>query len=66
MALGNLGLTPKPGIKLCGDVGVTYSDPEGRDTNLRVYWSNKATGLVADEVEELKMQPRLWGELTFE
>jgi hypothetical protein len=33
---------------------------------LRVYWSNKATGIVADEVEELKMQPSLWGEFDFE
>lgn len=64
--LQDLGLNPKAGLKLRGDVGVTYSDPEGKDTNMRVYWANKATGLVADEVVELKMQPDMWGELTFE
>ncbi len=64
--LGELGIQPRPGLKLQGDVGVTYGDPAGQRTNLRVYWSNKATGIVADEVEELKMQPSLWGQLDFE
>ncbi len=61
-----LGVSLKPGLKLRGDLGVTYSDPEGKDTNLRVYWSNQAAGIVADEVEELKMQPALWGEFSLE
>ena len=64
--LKDLGVSLKPGLKLRGDVGVTYSDPEGKDTNLRVYWSNQAAGIVADEVEELKMQPALWGEFSLE
>ena len=64
--LQELGLRPGPGLKLRGDVGATYGDPAGQRTSLRVYWSNKATGIVADEVEELKMQPALWGELDFE
>jgi len=64
--LKELGVSLKPGLKLRGDLGVTYSDAEGKDTSLRVYWSNKATGIVADEVEELKMQPSLWGEFIFE
>jgi hypothetical protein len=50
--LEDLGISPKAGLKLRGDVGVTYSDPEGKDTNMRVYWANKATGIVADEVED--------------
>lgn len=64
--LKDLGLSPQAGLVLHGDVGVTYSDPEGKDTNMRVYWSNKSTGIVADEVEELRMQPALWGEFSFE
>ena len=64
--LKELGVRLSPGLKLRGDLGVTYSDPAGKDTNLRVYWSDKATGIVADEVEELKMQPSLWGEFTLE
>ena len=64
--LEELGIHLQPGLKLRGDLGVTYGDRAGSRTNLRVYWSNKATGIVADEVEELKMQPALWGELDFE
>lgn len=64
--LKDLGVTLKPGLTLRGDVGVTYSDPAGKDTNLRVHWSNKATGIVADEVEELKMQPSMWGQFNLE
>ena len=64
--LKQLGVSLKPGQKLRGDVGATFSDPVGKDTSLRVYWSNQATGIVADEVEELKMQPAMWGEFNFE
>ncbi len=61
-----LGITIKPVLKLTGDVGATFSDPEGKDTNQRIYWSNQAAGIVADEVEELKMQPGQWGEFILE
>lgn len=64
--LRELDVRLEPGLKLRGDLGVTYGDPAGKRTNLRVYWSNKATGIVADEVEELRMQPSLWGEFDFE
>ncbi len=64
--LKELGVSPKPGLKLRGDLGATFSDPAGKDTNLRVYWSNPAAGIVADEVAELKMQPALWGEFGLE
>ena len=64
--LKELGITLKPGLKIRGDFGVTFGDQVGKRTNLRLYWSNKATGIVADEVEELKMQPALWGELVLE
>lgn len=61
-----LGLTIKPGLKLTGDLGATHGDPTGKDTILRTYWNNQQTGLVADEVFELKMQPANWGRLSFE
>ena len=64
--LKELGVRLKPALKLKGDLGATFSDPEGKDTSLRVYWSNQAVGIVADEVEELKMQPALWGEFSLE
>ncbi|MDQ2799264.1 MAG: hypothetical protein M3Y13_06440, partial [Armatimonadota bacterium] len=60
-----LGLHPADGLDLRGDFGVTYGDPAGQRTRLRVYWSNQQTGIVDDAVAELMMQPRNWGDLTF-
>ena len=61
-----LGLKPAPQLKVSADLGVTYGDPAGSDTVLRNYWNNQATGIVADEVWELKLEPKNWGELVFE
>ena len=61
-----LGLEPADGWTTTGDFGVTYGDPKGQDTVLRTYWSNQATGIVNDEVFELKLEPGNWGELIFE
>lgn len=57
--------TPLKGRKAKGDLGVTFGDASGKDTVLRVFKFNKATGIVSDEVEELKLQPGNWGELAF-
>jgi hypothetical protein len=61
----DLGLTPKAGLKIRGDFGATHSNKAGNDTALRSYWCNQTTGLVSDEVFELQMAPRNWGELQF-
>ncbi len=61
-----LELQPSSGLKLSGDIGVTYGDPAGTDTVLRTYWNNQKTGIVADEVFELKMEPRNWGQIVLE
>lgn len=63
--LAALGIKPADGLTLRGDFGVTHGDPAGRDTALRTHWSNQATGIVNDEVFELKLEPRNWGELVF-
>ncbi len=41
--LALLGLSPQPGMKIKGDIGVLRGN--GRETSTRVYWANKATGL---------------------
>ena len=64
-ALGLKAADLEAGVTLRGDVGVTHSDPPGQDTRLRTYWSNQSTGLVDDEVFELKMDPKNWGEIKF-
>jgi hypothetical protein len=61
-----LGLEPKDGLTLHGDLGVTHGNTEGNDTALRTYWNNQGTGIVSDEVFELKMEPRNWGEIVFQ
>ncbi|MGB2821057.1 MAG: PQQ-binding-like beta-propeller repeat protein [Phycisphaerae bacterium] len=63
--LSVLGVKPAPGLKLRADLGVTHGDKAGKDTVLRTYWHNQNTGIVNDEVFELKLEPRNWGEITF-
>ncbi|HUT32340.1 MAG TPA: PQQ-binding-like beta-propeller repeat protein [Planctomycetota bacterium] len=63
--LAALGIKPTDGLVLRGDFGVTHGDAAGKDTVLRTHWSNQATGIVNDEVFELKLEPRNWGELIF-
>ncbi len=64
--LATLGLAPKPGLSLRGDVGATHADPSGVRTKLRTHWSNQQTGLVDDVVFELQPLPQNWGEIVFE
>ena len=63
--LAALGLQLKPGFATTGDFGVTHGN-EGKQTALRTFWSNQATGIVDDDVFELKLQPGNWSELRFE
>jgi len=43
---------------------VIFSDAKGDNRAARVYWSNKATGLVADVPGEIMATPKLWGSAT--
>ena len=63
--LAALGLKLTDGLALRGDFGATHGDKSGNDTALRTHWNNQATGIVNDEVFELRMEPANWGELTF-
>jgi hypothetical protein len=60
-----LDLRPADGLVLRGDLGALHGDPGGQDTVLRTYWNNQHSGIVNDEVFELQMEPRNWGELIF-
>jgi hypothetical protein len=60
-----LGVAPAAGLRLRGEFGVTYGDATGDDTALRNHWHNQQTGIVNDEVFELRMQPAYWGVLEF-
>lgn len=64
--LAALGLNVTDGLALRGDFGATHGDKSGKDTLLRTHWNNQSTGLVNDEVFELRMEPSNWGEMTFQ
>jgi hypothetical protein len=61
--LSVLQLTPKAGMQLKGDIGILRGD--GTQTISRVYWSNKATGIVSDVPAEAELTPALWGSWEF-
>lgn len=61
--LSLLNLTPKPGQTMKGDIGILRGN--GFQTLQRVYWSNKATGIVADVPSEAELTPVLWGTWQF-
>jgi hypothetical protein len=63
-ALGMAGLAAGQTIR--GDVGVIFSDAQGRTDAARIYWSNPNTNLVSDLPLEAWLYPATWGELTFE
>jgi hypothetical protein len=58
-----LGLKPLPGTAVRGDIGLLRGD--GLRTTQRVYWSNKAAGLVSDLPSETELMPQLWGTMKF-
>lgn len=61
--LSVLGLNPKSGLTVKGDVGILRGN--GSETTSRVYWNNKATGIVADVPSEAMLNPNLWGIFQF-
>ena len=61
--LGLLGLNPEAGKSMKGDIGLLRGN--GFQTLQRVYWWNKATGLVADIASEAELTPQLWGSWEF-
>ena len=58
-----LGLKPASGQKIQGDIGILRGT--GNTTTQRVYWSNKATNIVADVPSEAELKPGLWGRWEF-
>ena len=61
--LATLGLSPRAGLELRGDVGVLRGN--GFQTLRRTYWNNKATSTVADVPTEATLTPNLWGTWRF-
>ncbi|NQT20372.1 MAG: hypothetical protein HQ592_11750, partial [Planctomycetes bacterium] len=64
--LKTIGLTPKPGVTIRGDLGFISSDARGMINTARTYWCNQHTNLVNDLPHEAWLYPDKWGEMTFE
>jgi len=65
LPLDKLGWKIEPGTIYRSDFGVTFGDPEGKETQLRSYWANPATMLVDDIPGEIMLHPAMWGEIEF-
>lgn len=61
--LSELGLKPAPELTVKGDIGILRGN--GTETTARIYWHNKATGIVSDVPAEAMLTPALWGEFKF-
>jgi len=64
--LTELGLEPRAGHTHRLDLGVIGSDATGTRRAIRLYWANKATGLVSDVPGEIMAHPDRWGTATIE
>ena len=53
--LKGLGLSPAPNLRLKFDWGVLSTDQDGNVVLRRRYWSNQATGIVADAPSEARL-----------
>ena len=63
--LKTIGLKITPDLRLRFDWGVLVSGKDGNEVLRRVYWSNKATSIVADAPSEAALHPDLWGHIRF-
>jgi hypothetical protein len=59
--LAELGIVPETMPQLKGIAGVIFSDPSGKNRASRLYWHDKATGLVSDVPSEARLNPAAWG-----
>jgi hypothetical protein len=58
-----LGVTPKSGLELRGDVGVVYGNEGGTRNAIRYMWSNKIPEVSVnnDIPTEIRSHPNQWG-----
>ena len=63
-----LGITPKSGLTLIGDVGVIYGNQGGTKNAIRYMWSDKSpeVSINNDIPSESRLHPNNWGSLTLE
>jgi len=64
--LAAIGLDPAQTREIKGVAGVIFSDPSGTNRAARLYWHDKATGLVSDVPSESRLNPAVWGRIVVE
>ena len=62
--LSTLGWNPNERPSIVGDIGVLVG--ERGATTQRIYWHNKATGIVSDIPSEARLEPSMWGHWSVE
>ena len=63
--LASIHLDPARTPTIKGDVGIVVSDQTGTRSVDRIYWSNPNTKITTDLPSEARLEPNLWGTLTF-
>jgi len=62
--LADLGLEPGKQTEVKGIAGVIFSDPSGSNRTSRLYWHDKATGMVSDVPTEARLDGGAkWGSI---
>ena len=61
--LKDIGLADLKPVRIRGVVGAIFSDPSGINRAARVYWHDKATGLVSDVPSESRLNVKNFGEI---
>lgn len=58
-----LGVAPKPGLALLGDLGVIYGNEGGNKNAIRYLWSDKSpeVSINNDIPSEIRIHPNQWG-----
>ncbi|HYG76014.1 MAG TPA: hypothetical protein VEK08_13500 [Planctomycetota bacterium] len=64
--LSALDFKPQPGLRTKLDWGILVTGPNGTEVMRRMYWANKATGIVSDAPSEARLHPNLWGYALFQ
>jgi hypothetical protein len=59
----DLGIEPKPGLALSGDLGVIYGNEGGTKNAIRYLWSDKSpeVSINNDIPSEIRIHPNQWG-----
>ena len=59
----DLGVTPKPGLAMLGDVGVIYGNEGGNKNAIRYMWADKSpeVSINNDIPSEIRIHPNQWG-----